>query len=477
MGKYLENNKLDITLESYFNKTQNVDEFYLVDENFLTFVNESAKVKEFKQFIKKLSKGEDITDAELKKFEKEITSDEFKVEAGSSYNSILAAYLTAITGYSGLIVGAAMESMPIVVASGALMYAGILIFVVKSSNEVSGGLTQAKLDMYYDRIMRIQAKAKAKLLKLENLSDLKKAEKEAKIKTLKAIISNADKLRTSYKSITRQLENKNKSTKGYSGAYKEDAEFYYVTESGDVEMIQEMKGNAVKRELLKNTLDDLDEALRLRYKYIEQVDKGLKDCISTIQKVKNKEEAAKAIIDLRKKAREFNYTNNKDERLKSKFMTDIRNDMMSFTNKYSFESVQTIKSVGSKLDKFSKNVEDIAKRYDGETGSMNKEIYNAIDKLYLSDSFGENSESMIKQFETIILSWQKALNAMAEGTIKDCNKIKNVLGLNKKGDVKVEKGIVFKLLNFKERKAAKKQEKSSVKESIDNIEFFDVDLF
>ena len=485
---YLNNSDLNLTLENYFNSTidNDLEKDYLkiVDENFLTFVNESTKVKEYKSFIKRLSKAEDISDAEIKKFEKEITSDKFDEYAGSSKaaNAIIGAYLTAIAGYSAMIVGATIESMPVAIAGAAVTYAGILTTVIIAANNDNlnaTSITQAKLDKYYDKVMKIQAKAKAKLLKLENLSDIKKEEKAPKIKVLKTIIANADKLRNSYKSITSKLENKNKSTKDRDGVYKEDADFYYVTESGEVEMIQEMKGKAVKRELLKNTIEDLDEIFRARYKYLQETDAGLKDCISTIQRVKNKEDAAKAIVDLRKKARQFNFKNESNERLKRKFMSDVRKEMMQFTNRYSFESVQAIKSAGQKLTKYSDDIERIAKKYDGETGSMNTEIYNAIDKLYLSDSFGDNSASMIKQFETIILSWQKAMNEMAEDTIKECKKIKRILGINKKDEVTKEKSITFKLLNFKERKAAKKKEKeeakTSVKESFE--EGFDVDLF
>ena len=71
------------------------------------------------------------------------------------------------------------------------------------------------------------------------------------------------------------------------------------------------------------------------------------------------------------------------------------------------------------------------------------------------------------------------MNEMAEDTIKECKKIKRILGINKKDEVTKEKSITFKLLNFKERKAAKKKEKeeakTSVKESFE--EGFDVDLF
>ena len=479
---YLNNYNLNLTLENYFNSTidSDLDKDYLkiVDEHFLTFVNESVKVKEFKSFIKRLSKAEDITDAEIKKFEKEITSDEFKEEVGfSHYGAILASYLIAIAGYSAEIVGAATENIPLTVAGAAVAYTGALtacVFAANSSQEPVN-LTQKKLDSYYDKIMKIQAKAKAKLLKLEHLSDIKKEEKADKIKVLKTIITNADKLRTSYKSITNKLENRNKSTKDRDGIYKEEVDFYYVTESGEVEMLQEMKGKAVKRELLKNTIDDLDEVLRARYKYIQETDSGLKDCINTIKSIKGKEAAAKAIVDLRKKAREFNYKNQSNERLKRKFIGDVRKEMTSFTNKYSFESAQAIKIAGQRLTKYSDDINKIAKKYDGETGSMNTEIYNAIDNLYLSDSFGENSASMIKQFESIILSWQKAMNEMAEDTIKECDKIKGILGINKKGEVKKEKSVMFKLLNFKERRAAKKKEKESIKESFD--EYFDVDLF
>ena len=479
MNNYINDSDLNLTLENYFNSVidNDLDKDYLkiVDEHFLTFVNESAEVKEFKSFVKRLSKAEDITDAEIKKFEKEITSDKFKEEVGSQYGLLLGTFLTAIAGYSAMLVGGVTENMPLAIAGSALVYVDVLTFCIAADTNAGSTLTQNKLDKYYDKIMSIQAKAKAKLLKIEHLSDAKKEEKTAKIKVLKTIISNADKLRTSYKSITNKLENRNKSTKDRDGIYKEEADFYYVTESGDVEMIQEMKGKAVKRELLKNTIDDLDEVLRARYKYLQETDAGLKDCINTIQKIKGKEAAAKAIVDLRKKAREFNFKNQSNERLKRKFIGDIRKEMMTFTNKYSFESAQAIKTAGQRLTTYADNIEKIAKKYDGETGSMNREIYKAIDNLYLSDSFGENSASMIKQFETIILSWQKAMNEMAEDTIKECDKIKRILGINKKGEVKAEKSITFKLLNFKERKAANNKEKESIKESFD--EYFDVDLF
>lgn len=263
-------------------------------------------------------------------------------------------------------------------------------------------MIKEKLDRYYDKVMKIEAKAKAKLLKIEKLSDEKQEKKAEKIKILKLQITNADKLRNSYKSIIKKLENGPKSTKDRDGIYKED--FYFVNESGEVEMIQEMKGNAVKKELLKATLQDLDQCLHARLQYIQDVDSGLKECIKTIHNIKNKDQAAKAIVTLRKKARDFNYKNESNEWLESKALTDAKKQLNSFTNKYSFESVQALKTISSKIDKYATEMDNIVKKYDGETGSMNTEIYNAIDSLYLSDSFGENSARMIQQFEAIILA-------------------------------------------------------------------------
>lgn len=467
MGLYLEDTKLDSVLEDYFEESDMLmikEENRIIDEEFLTFVNESAKVNDIKQFIKKMKKGEEITDAELKKYMNELLNDvKFKEDAGAQYNTLVLLFLSAMIMYSGTVIIAIAETEALLIggiATTCFGYTGYftsLILAMTNSSEYQRRLIKERLDGCYDKVMKIEAKAKVKLLKFEKLSDEKIEKKKDKIKILKMQISNADKLRNSYKSIVKKLENGPKSTKDRDGIYKED--FYYVNESGEVEMLQEIKGNDVKRELLKTVISDLDQCLHARLNYINDVDSGLKECVKTIHQIKNKEQAAKAIITLRKKARDFNYKNESNEWLESKALSDVKKQMNSFTNKYSFESVQALKTMSSKIDKYIEEMDKIVKKYDGETGSMNTEIYNAIDSLYLSDSFGENSARMIQQFESIILSWQKAMNTKAEATIKACDNIQKIIGKDKKhGGIKQERNLAYKLLNFKERKEQRKKE-------------------
>lgn len=470
-GSVTESAKAEVVEES----VEALDEAYMqiVEENFLTFVNESAQSKEFKTLIKKVKKGKEVTKEDIKKLEDMLTSEEVQKASQSTKNERALSFLVAMYGLYINILGTTCEVAVLPELGAIITFSAVLTFVVSNFKQIH----IAELNMFYDKIMKLEAKAKAELLKLENLDDDKiDDKKKAKIENLKFIISNADKLRNSYKTIVSKLENgKAKTNKG--SVYSESVEdFYYVTESGEVEMIQEMKGNAVKKELLKQVLSDLDESLRFRYKYITDIDAGLKDVLKTIESIKTKEEAAQAVVELRKKAREFNYKNQSNEKLKSKAINDTKKALRSFTNKYSFESVQATKAISAKIDKYINNMKKIVEKYDGETGSMNTEIYNAIDKLYLSDSFGDNSQRMIKQFENIILSWQKAMNAMAQDTIDNCDKVQKILGKDEKnGGIKGDKKILFKLLNFKERKAAKKEaeakankpEEKKVEESVD----------
>lgn len=456
---------VEINEETQFE--QEATEF--VEENFLQFVDEatSADIQELnkilnKMKVKNIGKSKPLTEEEIKRACKILESlADYDKKAAKEYakNMLNAfyAYIGAISGAGFLAVSdtliAAMFGAG-VAAAGCIVLIASSIAAIKSSKGM-GLVSKAVLDSWYDKMMKNEAKAKANLKKIEGLDDKKQEKKAKKAELLKAVISNCEKLRSSWKKIVDKLDNGKPNTNDRDGVFKE---CFCVTESGDVELLQEMKGNVMKTELFKQIADDADEVLRARYKYLMDIDKNLHEVLRVIQSVKNPEEAAKAIVNLKNKAREFNAKNKSNEHLKSKAFADVRSYARKFNSKYAFESVKVKKALSAKISKYENALNKIAEKYDGETGSVNTEIFKAIDQLSLSDSFGDNSQRMIAQFETIIMSWEKAMVSMANATLEDCDKVQKALGAEK-----AEKKILYKLLNMKERKAEKKEQKEAEK--------------
>lgn len=451
-------------------ETQFEQEAYeFVEENFLQFVDEatSADIQELnkilnKMKVKNIGKSKPLTEEEIKRACKILESlADYDRKAAKEYAKNM---LNAFYGYIGVCSGGGFLAVADtlieatfgagVAAAGCIVLIASSIAAIKSSKGM-GLVSRAVLDSWYDKMMKNEAKAKANLKKIEGLDDKKQEKKAKKAELLKAIISNCEKLRSSWKKIVDKLENGKPNTNDRDGVFRE---CFCVTESGDVEFIQEMKGNVMKTELFKQIADDADEVLRARYKYLMDIDKNLHEVLRVIQSVKNPEEAAKAVVDLKNKAREFNAKNKSNEYLKSKAFADVRSYARKFNSKYAFESVKVKKALSAKISKYENALEKIAEKYDGETGSVNTEIFKAIDQLSLSDSFGDNSQRMIAQFETIIMSWEKAMVSMANATLEDCDKVQKALGAEK-----AEKKILYKLLNMKERKAEKKEQKAAEK--------------
>ena len=456
---------VEINEETQFE--QEATEF--VEENFLQFVDEatSADIQELnkilnKMKVKNIGKSKPLTEEEIKRACKilESLADYDKKAAKEYAKNMLNAFYGYIAACSGggflAVADTLIEAMfgAGVAAAGCIVLVASSIAAVKSSKGM-GLVSRAVLDSWYDKMMKNEAKAKANLKKIEGLDDKKQEKKAKKAELLKAVISNCEKLRSSWKKIVDKLENGKSNTNDRDGVFKE---CFCVTESGDVELLQEMKGNVMKTELFKQIADDADEVLRARYKYLMDIDKNLHEVLRVIQSVKNPEEAAKAIVDLKNKAREFNAKNKSNEHLKSKAFADVRSYARKFNSKYAFESVKVKKALSAKISKYENALNKIAEKYDGETGSVNTEIFKAIDQLSLSDSFGDNSQRMIAQFETIIMSWEKAMVSMANATLEDCDKVQKALGAEK-----AEKKILYKLLNMKERKAEKKEQKEAEK--------------
>ena len=451
-------------------ETQFEQEAYeFVEENFLQFVDEatSADIQELdkilnKMKVKNIGKSKPLTEEEIKRACKILESlADYDRKAAKEYaKNMLNAfygYIAACSGGGFLAVADTLIEATFgagVAAAGCIVLIASSIAAIKSSKGM-GLVSRAVLDSWYDKMMKNEAKAKANLKKIEGLDDKKQEKKAKKAELLKAVISNCEKLRSSWKKIVDKLENGKPNTNDRDGVFKE---CFCVTESGDVELLQEMKGNVMKTELFKQIADDADEVLRARYKYLMDIDKNLHEVLRVIQSVKNPEEAAKAIVDLKNKAREFNAKNKSNEHLKSKAFADVRSYARKFNSKYAFESVKVKKALSAKISKYENALGKIAEKYDGETGSVNTEIFKAIDQLSLSDSFGDNSQRMIAQFETIIMSWEKAMVSMANATLEDCDKVQKALGAEK-----AEKKILYKLLNMKERKAEKKEQKEAEK--------------
>lgn len=459
---------VEINEESQFEQ----EAYEFVEENFLQFVDEATKadIQELnkildKMKVKNIGKSKPLTEEEIKRACKILESlADYDRKAAEAYaKNMLNAFCGYIAGFSGLgllVTATATEIEAIALAGVGITAAGYIVFIVSSivaikSSKGMGLVSRAVLDSWYDKMMKNEAKAKANLKKIEGLDDKKQEKKAKKAELLKAIISNCEKLRSSWKKIVDKLENGKPNTNDRDGVFRE---CFCVTESGDVELLQEMKGNVMKTELFKQIADDADEVLRARYKYLMDIDKNLHEVLRVIQSVKNPEEAAKAIVDLKNKAREFNAKNKSNEHLKSKAFADVRSYARKFNSKYAFESVKVKKALSAKISKYENALNKIAEKYDGETGSVNTEIFKAIDQLSLSDSFGDNSQRMIAQFETIIMSWEKAMVSMANATLEDCDKVQKALGAEK-----AEKKILYKLLNMKERKAEKKEQKAAEK--------------
>lgn len=436
---------------------------YFVENNFLQFVNESVEedrkklqkiIDKFKINAKHPDKEIDITEQDIKdavELLKRINLTDNKSTA-KLLSAFLMSYISCLGSFLVLAnTGSEIAAAILIVSSMSMVITGCVS---------TGALSKSVFDRYYNRAMILEAKAKAKLKKIEGLND-KTIEKMEKLNNkkgndgdvkeyYKAIIANCEKLRSSYKKIVNQIENSEKSTNNKYGEFKE---CFSITESGEVELIQEMKGDQIKIELFKQITDDIDEVLRARYGYLVEAEKNIDNLLKTVKSVKTKEEAAKAIVELKQNLREFNSKNDSNEYLYNKAFNDINKSAHQFTIKYAYDSQKVKKAVQSKIDSYTNKIVSIGKKYDAETGSLNTQIFEAIDNLELSDSFGENSARMIAQFENIMTSWQNGIATMCNNTVSACNKVSRSLGLNN------EKSIIFKILNMKERRAEKKKNK------------------
>lgn len=458
------------------NNSDDLDNIYVeqecvafVDNHFLNFVEESAisDREKINKILLKMKVGKDgtskygeLTDNDINELMECIKrlADIDPVQARVLSKRILAllsimlvSYVTGLTGIATFNSALTNAGFSLSIISGAVLNL-INISIISKNGTTRSVINRAVFESYYNKMMKVEAKAKAGLKKINALEDDdKESKKSKKIEKLKSVIANCEKLRSQYKTIVNKIDNLDKSTSDKTGAFKE---CFVVTESGEVEFVQEMKGNQMKVELFKQIADDCDEILRARYDYLTDIDKNIHEALNVIKSVNNKEEAAKAIISLKEKLREFNAKNENNGMLKAQAFRNLSANAKKFTNKYAFESMQTKKQLAAKIEKYQSIIIKIGEKFDGETGSLNKEIYAAMDRLEMSDSFGDNSARMISQFEAIIESWQKGVVTMCNSTVKDCNKVLRFLKLGK------EKSIVFKLLNRKERKAEKKAEKS-----------------
>ena len=140
------------------------------------------------------------------------------------------------------------------------------------------------------------------------------------------------------------------------------------------------------------TKDEMET--NIRYDYLTDIDKNIHEALNVIKSVNNKEEAAKAIISLKEKLREFNAKNENNGMLKAQAFRNLSANAKKFTNKYAFESMQTKKQLAAKIEKYQSIIIKIGEKFDGETGSLNKEIYAAMDRLEMSDSFGALNENI-----------------------------------------------------------------------------------
>lgn len=436
---------------------------YFVENNFLQFVNESV-VEDEKKLQKIIDKFKVDKKHPEKQLENEVTEQDIKdaveliKKLGYADNKLarkwgkncIMAFISYISSdllYAfDLVINGTRSTLTKKIALVNEIYSLIMVLVSFTGFVI---LQRNVFDRYYDKAMKLEAKAKVKLKMVEGLDD-KKDENEDKIKYYKAIIANCEKLRSNYKTIMDKIENSEKSTNNKYGEFKE---CFSITESGEVELIQEMKGNQMKIELFKQITDDIDEVLRARYGYLVEAEKNIDNLLKTVKSVKTKEEAAKAIVELKQNLREFNSKNDSNEYLYNKAFNDINKSAHQFTIKYAYDSQKVKKAVQSKIDSYVNKIVSIGKKYDAETGSLNTQIFEAIDNLELSDSFGENSARMIAQFENIMTSWQNGIATMCNNTVSACNKVSRSLGLNN------EKSIIFKILNMKERRAEKKKNK------------------
>ena len=389
-------------MEEYTEIGNYIDTYFLEE-----VLNEGAN--NAKNKIKELLNKDDITESDLKKVVDMIYNEKDKSSkwqmAGMAIGTII------------IIIGTFMafsSSTITILKGGTTAVAGYIVTLLAASKEP---------DEPYEKLMKLEAKAR------KNLNRAKAAEDEEKIKKFEKAIELFEAIKKEYR---QKLRNK----------------FLGVDESAieDTDIITEMKGNEIKNDVFKQVLDDLDDLCKMNLEKIKSYDTAIENIIKTANTV-NKENSKETIVEMRKIGRKVIEDRNKIKGYYGSLSFQLlKKQVTSFNNKYSYVTMQEKKKLVEKLRSYKKIIEKYAKKYSSK--EFENRYIDIIDKFEIADS------SLRTTVYDFIDSWVSELMDECNYTIADIDSIINQLNIGA-----TEKSIKYKLLNFvelrKERKANK----------------------
>lgn len=423
-----------------------------IDNDFLSCLNESATSKDIKHQC-------DLIEARIK-------NGTFKKEDVTKLENMLKDSKDTIPDITGFIyygLGLVLQVRAITLGSTlgpisaicglASMYLGLLS-LNQSGGAIEIDLSVAKFNFFYDNLMKKEAKAKAELKKAEALDSGK--EKEEKIKVYKEIIKVTNKARKEYKNIVKNIENsKAKKTNDYTGKFTESV---IVTESGDVEIVNEMKGKDFKNELFIQVIEDANEVFTDKYEYIKELDKSISKIILAGKSINNSN-IGSYIVDFRKVGRRLNDMKDKSSTVEDHIIRSLKLNIMKFNNKYSEVGLAERDKLYNKLNDLAKAVDEIYKKYDAETGSINNALINMFDAV---EANVDADNAKIKDLKDIVGSWVNGIASASKSFYNQINTIANSVS-NKF----IKKTPIYMITNFKTYKADRKAEKEEKKAAND----------
>ena len=447
-------------------------ELYL-ENDFLSVLNESALSKEINRQIDlieariKLGK---FTEADAKKLEeliKEALSKNDEIPASALFGIFLTyaglgiAYGGAAgvaTGITDIAIGGAIAG-----AGAAIEIAGLIVAIF-SSNKSDMKITKHQFESFYNKVMKKEAKAKANLIKIEALDDAGSNGEQAK-KVYKEIIKACEIIRSNYKKISKTIEDV-KNTDDYTGKF---AESVVLSESGEVEILTEIKGNEFKNQLFIQVLDDANEYFTDIFNYVKKLDSSISKLLSAGSGLNDKN-IGSYIVQFRKTGRELNNMKDNSSMANNMVIKNLKKNIGKFNNRYSEIGLTERKKLMDKLEQYAKGIEDIIKKYDPKRGSINNEVINILDKL--DENFTPN-DPRIKELMDIIDSWTSGLYKTSISALEKINNIRGFISGQEALDKSSLDYIIFNFKGWKEEmkelKEKRKEEKARKKEEMKDI--------
>lgn len=387
-----------------------------------------VKENSVEKAIMDLKNKSTVTDADIKSLCSSLSKSEDKAHATKVLVGLITLYVSTIT--AGISSAIALEDKDNKVAN-AIAILSSATFITTAFNLLS----KTNVDSFYSKIIKMEAKANVKI---------KIATDEDEKKELQKIIDLCESLKKKRKQYVYNIE-RNKDGDDDS----EDEEKTSTDESA----LLEFAGDPVKVDALKQAISDMDEVFNAQTELFKNIDDTIEQ-IESIEENITKKNINESIVKIHQIGRATNESYLKPFKgipVKHAYNV-LTNELKSFTNKYSFDSMKEKTAINNKIKKIDKLMEDYYKKY-SKDGEFYKRDLAAYDKVTAIDF------NAAKEISAVEMSWITAMFTELAYTTSDLSFLKSVLKIEK-----TQKSMIYKLLNAKEIKAAKKEIADKYKE-------------